>query len=54
MPTYEYQCQDCKRKFSVKQSIAEHGKAKVDCPKCKSRKVKQQISFFITKTSRKS
>ncbi|MFH1081516.1 MAG: zinc ribbon domain-containing protein [Pseudomonadota bacterium] len=54
MPTYDYQCQDCKRKFSVKLSIAEHDKAQVNCPKCKGRKVKQQISLFITKTSRKS
>jgi len=54
MPTYDYQCRDCKRNFSVKHSIAEYGKAKVDCPKCKSKKVKQQISLFIIKTSRKS
>ena len=54
MPTYDYQCQDCKRKFSVQHSIAEHDKVKVDCPKCKSKKVKQQVSPFLTKTSRKS
>lgn len=54
MPTYDYQCQDCKRKFSLRQSITEHDQVKVSCPKCKSRKVKQQISLFITKTSRKS
>lgn len=54
MPTYDYQCQECRRRFSVKHSIAEHGKTKVDCPKCKSRKVKQQVSLFIAKTSRKS
>ncbi|MBA4396592.1 MAG: zinc ribbon domain-containing protein [Syntrophus sp. (in: bacteria)] len=54
MPTYDYRCQKCNRKFSVKHSIAEYGKAKVDCPKCKSKNVKQQISLFIAKTSRKS
>jgi putative FmdB family regulatory protein len=54
MPTYDYQCQDCKRKFSVTHRISDHEEAKVVCPKCKSRKVKQQISLFITKTSRKS
>lgn len=54
MPNYDYQCQACNRKFSLTQSIAEHDQAKVNCPKCKSKKVKQQISIFITKTSRKS
>lgn len=54
MPTYEYECQDCKKKFSLITSISEHSKNKPACPKCKSKKVKQQISTFITKTSRKS
>ena len=54
MPTYEYQCQECKKKFSVNLSISEHGKTKVACPRCKSKKVKQDISLFTTKTSRKS
>jgi putative FmdB family regulatory protein len=54
MPTYEYECKDCKKKFSLILSIVEHGKAKAACPKCKGKKVKQVISTFITKTSRKS
>jgi putative FmdB family regulatory protein len=54
MPTYEYECQACNRKFTLIQSISEHGKTKVTCPKCKSAKVKQRISGFTTKTSRKS
>ncbi len=54
MPTYEYECQNCNKKFTVIQSISEHGKTKASCPKCKSGKVKQRISLFTTKTSRKS
>jgi putative FmdB family regulatory protein len=54
MPTYEYECQDCKKKFSLISSITEHTATKATCPKCKSKKVKQVISTFITKTSRKS
>lgn len=54
MPTYEYECRDCNKKFSVILSISEHGKVKVYCPKCKGKKVKQSISLFTTKTSRKS
>jgi len=54
MPTYEYECKGCNKKFSVILSISEHGKTKVSCPKCKGKKVKQSISAFTTKTSRKS
>ncbi len=54
MPTYEYQCEACKRRFSLTLSVSERDRGKAACPKCKSRKVKQQISAFTTKTSRKS
>jgi hypothetical protein len=39
---------------SPQRRISEHGKSKPACPKCKGRNVKQQISTFQTKTSRKS
>jgi putative FmdB family regulatory protein len=54
MPTYEYECRDCNKKFSLILSISEHETTKVSCPKCKSKKVKQSVSLFTTKTSRKS
>lgn len=54
MPTYEYLCKACNKQFSLIQSFSEHEKAKVACPKCKSKKVQQRISVFTTKTSRKS
>ncbi|MDI9570375.1 MAG: zinc ribbon domain-containing protein [Pseudomonadota bacterium] len=54
MATYEYRCEACKKSFTLIQKISEHGKTKVTCPKCKSEKVKQQISSFLIKTSRKS
>jgi putative FmdB family regulatory protein len=54
MPTYEYECRECKEKFTVILSISEHDKSNVACPKCKGKKVKQDISLFTTKTSRKS
>ena len=54
MPTYEFECQDCKSNFSMIMSMAEHEKGKVACPACKSKNVRQIISTFITKTSRKS
>ena len=54
MPTYEYECRDCGKTFSLILSMTEHGKTKAACPKCKGKKVRQVVSTFITKTSRKS
>jgi len=55
MPTYEYRCETCKHTFSVVQTIAEHDRGGAACPKCKKKKdVRQLVSSFLTKTSRKS
>jgi putative FmdB family regulatory protein len=54
MPVYEYQCQGCKHQFTVVLSITEHDKLKVECPKCKSKKVEQRLSAFYAKTAKKS
>ena len=53
MPTYEYLCGQCGKEFTQIMSIKEYGEAKVTCPKCKSTEVKQQMSGFISRTSRK-
>jgi putative FmdB family regulatory protein len=54
MPTYDFKCEKCKKKFTLVLSIAEYDKTKFRCPKCKSTRVKQQITAFQTVTSRKS
>ncbi len=54
MPTYEYRCQKCGRKFSRVESISEHGRRRPSCPKCKSTKVSQLFSSFYAKTAKKS
>jgi len=54
MPTYEYRCESCKHTFSLVQSLSEHDKGKVACPKCKKKDVKQLVSSFLTQTSKKS
>lgn len=54
MPTYDYHCEKCKKDFSLVMSMRDHGKRKARCPKCKSTKVKQQITAFTTITSSKS
>ncbi|UCF82925.1 MAG: hypothetical protein JSV50_17325 [Desulfobacteraceae bacterium] len=54
MPTYEFLCEKCKKSFSIMMTIAEYEKKKPRCPKCKSVKVKQQITSFQAITSKKS
>ncbi len=54
MPVYDFKCTACGKKFTLTLSFAEHKQAKVKCPKCRSRKVRQQFSSIYTKTSRKS
>ena len=54
MPSYDYRCPSCKKKFTLLLSIKEHDRKRVKCPKCGGGKVEQLISTFMTKTSRKS
>jgi putative FmdB family regulatory protein len=54
MPTYEYLCPKCNKKFAVILSIKDHDGGKAKCPKCGGKKLEQLITSFQTKTSRKS
>lgn len=54
MPTYSYLCEGCRKSFSLQMTITKHDKARVTCPKCGTRKVKQRIAGFSAKTSKKS
>jgi putative FmdB family regulatory protein len=54
MPTYEYACRDCSKKFSVVVPVSKGSRERVECPKCKSAKVERQYSAFYARTSRKS
>lgn len=54
MPTYDYLCKKCNESFSVILSIKDHEEKKARCPKCGDKEIEQQISHFMTKTSRKS
>jgi putative FmdB family regulatory protein len=54
MPTYDYRCPKCKKKFSLILSIKDHDAGKAKCPKCQGKKVEQLITLFQAKTSRKS
>lgn len=54
MPVYEFICQKCEHNFSLAITLAEYKKKQFTCPKCKSDKVKRQLSAFQTITSKKS
>jgi len=54
MPTYDFRCEKCNCKFTLILSISEYEKMKFRCPKCKSTKVRQEITPFQVKTSKKS
>ncbi|MBM3316635.1 MAG: zinc ribbon domain-containing protein [Candidatus Eisenbacteria bacterium] len=54
MPTYDYSCKECGKKFSKVMLVSEYEKSRVACPKCQSRKVARVLSTFYAKTSKKS
>lgn len=54
MPTYEFYCEKCKKNFSLVISISDYEKKKYKCPKCKTKKLRQQITSFQIVTSKKS
>jgi putative FmdB family regulatory protein len=55
MPTYELQCEKCKKTFSEKQTFEEHDQhAKIKCPKCGSTSVRHVLSSTFAKTTKKS
>lgn len=43
MPTYNYQCQDCKKRFEVFMTYDEYGAQPVVCPHCESEDVTRRI-----------
>ena len=53
MPTYDYQCRKCRKRFSQAMTIAEHEKARVKCPKCGSTAAQQLFSSILVKTGKK-
>jgi putative FmdB family regulatory protein len=44
MPSYEYRCLDCRRKFEVFMSFSEYGTRPVTCKHCQSNKVQRLIN----------
>lgn len=54
MPTYDYECRKCGKKFSVTLSMSQHGKKRVKCPKCQGTQTAQRVSAFFAITGKKS
>jgi len=54
MPSYDYRCPKCKKKFTAVLNIREHEAGRVKCPKCGEKKLIQLITGFLVKTSKKS
>ena len=54
MPTYQYHCDKCGKKFERSETISEHGTSKMNCPKCGSKKVSQIPGNVFVVTSKKS
>jgi len=54
MPTYDFICKKCNKKFTVAMKLQDYEKKKYRCPKCSSKQVSQRISGFQTITSKKS
>lgn len=43
MPTYEYRCLDCRKRFDVFLKFSEYGVKPVACPHCQSTNVQRRI-----------
>jgi putative FmdB family regulatory protein len=54
MPTYDFQCLECKKKFTLTMTWTDFDKRKPKCPKCGKRKVEQVFGSQMVKTSKKS
>ena len=54
MPTYDFRCGECRKKFTLVMPISERDRKRIKCPKCGSTKAQAIFSTFSAKTSRKS
>jgi putative FmdB family regulatory protein len=56
MATYEYQCDDCRKTFAIRERISEHGekKRRTECPRCHGHHTHQIFTPFYAKTSSKA
>ena len=53
MPTYDFRCGGCRKKYTVTLSITDRDRKRIKCPKCGSSKAETIFTSFFAKTSRK-
>jgi putative FmdB family regulatory protein len=54
MPTYEFECQECQKRFEMTVSVQEHDGLKKEpppCPHCGRRHTRQLVSLFSCKVA---
>jgi len=51
MPTYNFSCSECKKKFEIDLSLKEKEDKKITCPNCGSKKIKQGFESFFSNGS---
>lgn len=54
MPTYDFRCGSCRKRFTLSLTLAQRERGRIKCPKCGSSKAEPVFSAFFAKTSRKS
>ena len=54
MPSYEFECLACHSTFMLALSVRDRGSGNIKCPKCGGAEVRQIVSSFMVKTSKKS
>jgi putative FmdB family regulatory protein len=43
MPTYQYRCLDCRKRFEIFMSYADYGQRSITCPHCGSARIERRI-----------
>lgn len=54
MPTYQYRCLDCRKRFEIFMTYDEYGKKEIHCTHCGSNKVQRRIGRIRVARSEES
>jgi putative FmdB family regulatory protein len=54
MPSYDFRCKKCRKRFSLKLTVLELDLRRYKCPKCGSKRLEKLITGFFAQTSKKS
>jgi putative FmdB family regulatory protein len=54
MPVYEFECLNCGTQFTATLTLRELKEGSLKCPNCGQDRIKQLMTGFVSKTSRKS